>query len=218
MIIPRTFIESAPILTPRGWRATVHVRPEKSVWTKPVHTYHDTEEEARAHLTAIWQDQPHGRFCVQTVLRIGENLTLTGEYAKLPEMLVSGDTVTINGMTVGNITDDLKRAVVDHPLGDCLIALPCRFCGRLPRLRIRDGTLYHRHDDCKLRYRFDPDPLVPLTVQVRLWNRYLRKRNKPTRLVPVSRAHLMILGVLREPTEHDAVKRIRKYEVFSFDD
>jgi hypothetical protein len=218
MIIPRTFIESVPILTPRGWRAAVHTRPAKQIWTQVTHTYHDTEQDVRDYLARIWNDQPHGRYCVQTVLRITDSLQLTGEYAKLPALLVANDVLTLNGMTVSPIAHGLKRAVVAHPLGDCLLALPCAFCGRLPRLRIRDGTLHHRHKDCKLAYQFEPDPLVPLTVQVRLWNRYLRRRNKPTRLLPLSRAHLMILGVLREPTELDAVKRIRKYEVVVIDD
>lgn len=220
MVIPRTFIETAVTPTKRGWQAIVHTRPSSSIFTKARKHYFPTEEEAREFLKRIWQEQPHGRYSTQTVLRVADNLVLTAPYESIPKMLWHDGTLTLNGMTVAQNADSsasLKRAVSEHPLGDCLLALPCSHCGRLPSVRITEGTIQHKHADCKLAYRTSPDELLPLPVQVAVWNKYLRRRPRETKLLPLTRPHFMILGVLREPTEHDAIRKIRRYEVFSFD-
>jgi hypothetical protein len=218
MIIPRTFIENTVTLTPQGWRAIVHTRKRESIFADAKEHFFDTEAEAREFLAGIFQAQPD-RFCTATVLRVGDNLVITAPYAKLPKLLIADGILTLNGMTVGSTEDTrkLKRAVAEHPLGACLLAEPCLNCGRLPKLNLTRRTLTHRHSDCKLRYTTMPDELIPLPVQVAVWNRYLSKRRKPTKLEPMTRPHFMVLGTLREPTENDAAKKFKRYEVFSFD-
>ena len=61
------------------------------------------------------------------------------------------------------------------------------------------------------------DPLTPSPMQIAVWNRKLSQRIRPTKLIPMSRPHFMILGALREPTEFDMVKRIRKFETYTLD-
>ena len=168
----------------------------------------------------------------QSVLWVVPDLVITLPY-KLPSMTTtrengslsggsgSGLSVWLNGIKVA--TDartgrDLKRQLLLSPLADCLHAVPCNRCGRLPHVNLHAGTLEHRHKDCGTQIKMVRDSLTPSPVQIALWNRKLYRRPGTTTLLPLSRPHFMILGVLREPTEFDRVKRIRRIEAYSLDE
>ena len=241
MVIPRLFIERPPRLTKRGWEVTTHVRPRSSIFTRVRKQVFPTEQEALQWSRDQWMagnpsmlapGKVGRRRSTQDVLWIYDQMVLTGPYAGLPDFRVIGTGIWIAGQQVATTTTDgrplnestrksgtsLKRTIMQHPLGACLATKLCIRCGRQPRLNLTAGTLSHQHPDCDRVILMPPDPVVGIVAKVALWNRFFAGRKRPTKLVPVSRAHYMILGVLREPSERDIFQKIRGVEVFSIDE
>lgn len=230
MVIPRTYIETEIPHTRKGWRVTVHSRPRKSLFPRPKARYFPTYEEARAWAGELWlagnADRRRtrlgfaSRLSTRTVLWVRPDLIPTGPYADLPEVRAvrhaTGLTVWLAGTLL--VADcgsrkTLKRAILDHPLGEHLCVKPCSRCGRMPRIDLAAGTLTHRREDCDMRIHMPYDLLTPTPLQIALWNRFFSRRRKATKLDPVTRPIYMMLGALREPSERDMMRRIRAIEV-----
>ena len=215
MVIPRTFIERTVIPTRRGWRVTIHSRPRKSIFTKqPRAKLFDTEADALEWMRGEWLASP--RRTTRSVMWVTDGLVPTQPYSGLPELRTRGTTIYLDGQTVATgyqTGRELKRQILNHPRGNCLSAVPCAKCGRLPRINLINGTLVHTHEDCPTWVRMDPHALTPPPLQIAVWNRRLWRRLQNTHLEPMTIPHFMILGALREPTEHELVGRIRNIEI-----
>lgn len=235
MFIPRTFLEFTPVHTRRGWQATAHIRPKKSLFTVARKRYFPTEYEAQQWLRETWATAnlrtttSRGRPRVyHAALWVSDCLIPTAPYAALPELRITGS--GYHGGTQGTTGSDyylggtplatnvrtgadLKRGILAHPLGRHLTVQPCERCGRMPVVNLREGTLEHRREGCPITVSMPPDLLTPPAMQIALWNRFLRSRRKRTKLDPMTRPHFMILGALREPSERDLTRRIRGIEV-----
>lgn len=230
MVIPRLFLERTVIHTPKGYRVTAHTRPRLSIFTRIRYHYFPTLPEAEEWMRQRWIEGRGTRstLTTQSVLWVSDALMPVLQYnlpALTTERTTEGDnvglSVWLNGFKVA--TDartgrDLKRQLLNHRIADCLSVEPCRRCGRMPRVNLHNGTLEHRHDDCIIQVKMVSDILTPPPMQIAVWNNRLCRRIRPAKLLPMTRPHFMILGALREPTEHDFARKMRKIEAYVIDD
>jgi hypothetical protein len=226
MVIPRLFLERTVIHTPKGYRVAAHTRPRLSIFTRVRYHYFPTLSEAEEWMRQRWIEGRGTRstLTTQSVLWVTDGLMPVLQY-KLPTMTTERTddgklTVWLNGFKVATDAHtgrDLKRQLLNHTIADCLSVNPCPRCGRMPKVNLHLGTLEHRHDDCILQIKMVRDTLTPPPMQIAVWNNKISRRIRPTRLIPMTRPHFMILGALREPTEHDFAKRIRKFETYTLD-
>jgi hypothetical protein len=227
MVIPRLFLERTVIHTSKGYRVAAHTRPRLSIFTRIRYHYFPTLPEAEEWMRQRWIEGRGTRstLTTQSVLWVTDKLVATVPYT-LPTMTTERTadgqlSVWLNGFKVA--TDartgrDLKQQLLNHRIADCLSVEPCRRCGRMPRVNLHLGTLEHRHDDCNIHVKMVQDTLTPSPMQIAVWNNRLCRRIRPAKLLPMTRPHFMILGALREPTEHDFAKRIRKFEAYVIED
>ena len=195
---------------------TLHVRPRKSIFAKPRVRVFPTREEAEQWMRETYLAGLSPRKTTRTVLWITDNLVPTMPYAGLPEFRYHESTIYLDGQTVATnfqTGKELKRQLLNHPKGKFLSALPCLKCGRLPRINLKDGTLSHTHEDCPTHVVMTTHALTPPPLQIAVWNRFLRRRKRLTKLEPVGLANFMILGALREPTDYELTGRIRNIEI-----
>lgn len=215
MVIPRLFIEHQIILTKKGYRVMAHERPRRSIFTiaKPYHF--DTLEEANAWIARVSARHNADRKTTESVLWVSDSLVPTLPYSTLPRLDSDGKNLWLNGTLIVSNARSGREAwdqMKDFPLAAFLKALPCRNCGRIPTIRLHAGTLEHNVKGCRTAVSTIADPLTPLPMQISVWNRKLYRRNLPATLLPMTRPHFMVLGALREPTENDFFKKIRKIE------
>lgn len=149
---------------------------------------------------------------------IRTDMVPTQEFKNLPEVKAwksasGGLNVSIDGRTIAsNIADRfaLKGAIQSHPKAKHLTTLPCRRCATLPRVNLTTNTLHH---ECDAHSIFMDDPLIPITLKIATWNTHFANRRSKLKLQPVTTPHLISLGMVREPSNRDMVRRIRKIEI-----
>lgn len=229
MVIPRTFISRDVVPTPEGWQVTVWRRPRETIFSKAHYHLFPTEEEARDYLRTVWKDgnlTEEGRkakFTTRSVWWVSDDLVLTRPYANLPSVtatVIDGIVkVWVDGVQIADNkgTKGLKSQIAAHPLGECLLAETCLRCRRLPIVNLTTGTLTHSHRDCPTKFRMDPHPLITTAVQIALWNREIAGRIIPASARPLLPPDYMVLGVLRQQTETDQSRKIRKIASIVFD-
>jgi len=215
MVIPRLFIEHQIPLTKRGYQVIVHERPRRSIFTVTKSRYFGTLAAANAWIARVSVKHNPDRKTTESVLWVSDSLVPTLPYSTLPRLDSDGKNLWLNGtLIVSNARSgrDAWDQMKDFPAAACLKALPCNCCGKIPTIRLHTGTLEHRVKGCRTVINTIADPLTPLPMQIAVWNRKLYKRNLPATLLPMTRPHFMVLGALREPTENDFFKKIRKIE------
>jgi hypothetical protein len=217
MIIPRLFLDRNVALTPKGYRAIAHERPRRSIFTVEKHRFFPTEEEAWQWLRDR-KAESSVKFSTQSVLWVSDDLVPTIPYT-LPRLTTERThdgilTVHLDGMriAIAKTGRELKRQIADYPPAQCLYTVPCKHCGRLPIVNLHAGTLSHKHRDCKITVVMPHDPRTPPPMQIAVWNRKLANRPREAKLTPMTMPHFMVLGALREPTDNDFMKRLRRIE------
>lgn len=233
MVIPRTFISKHVIPTPKGWQVTVWLRPRESIFSKPHYRFFPTEEEARDYLRDTWKqgnlqaDGSKAKYTTKSVVWISDDMIPTRAFSGLPTVTTAVEDgrvkVWVDGLQIAEANTTrpfvrgLKQQIASHPLGECLIAMPCGICRRLPRINLLEGTFTHNHSNCFNKFQSMPDPLIPLPLQIAAWNKIISLRPKSGRALPLHRPDYWVLGVLRHPNLDDHHKKICKIESFVFD-
>jgi hypothetical protein len=207
------YVDPAVTEKPNGFAVTVYDREGRNFYHKRQTHVFPTLETAK-------------QFQTDTILAGGRwtrtDMVPTQDFTDLPDIRAWKDpngalTVTVDGRTVIARTTDpqaLKAAIRAHPKASALSSEPCRRCGGNPRINLSQNTLKH---ECEFHKIEIVDPLIPVTIKIAAWNLHFSKRRSKLRLGEVYMAHFVALGFMREPSDRDMLRRIRKVEVIDGD-
>ena len=206
--IIKTYVEPAIIQMGYSFIVETHVKQRGRFFHVKKQTKFPTQAEAQTYQKS---EILAGARWIRT------DMIPTQEFKDLPEVKAwkspSGKlNVSIDGRTIAsNITDRsvLTAAIRAHPKGKFLSACPCRRCGTLPRVNLSANTLRH---ECDAHSIFIDNPLIPIALKIATWNIHLSKKRSKLKLQPVTIPHLISLGMIREPSNRDMMRRIRKIE------
>ena len=132
---------------------------------------------------------------------------------KTVSVFVDGRTLVAHAASGREIT----RAVRAHPRFEEISCRPCRICYQKPRVDMVRETIVHK---CKLkgmkiRHGHDLkmiDPIISIGLKIAMWNLHLSKRCKPLNM-EVGIPHFMAKGIMRDPSQRDMLRRVRKIEL-----
>jgi hypothetical protein len=146
----------------------------------------------------------------------------TQDFTDLPDIRAWKDpegalTVTVDGRTVIARTTDpraLRDALKAHPRADQMTSEPCRRCSGVPRINLAQNILKHK---CEFHDIEMADPMIPLAIKIAAWNLHFSKRRSKLTIGEVTMPHMIALGFMREPSDRDMMRRIRKVETLDGD-
>lgn len=202
------YIEPEIAYIQKRYRVTTHNREGRIFYHRIITKRFMTQQEAKAYQAE--ELLKGGRLLRSDVIP-------TQDFTDLPDIRAWKDpdgtlTVTVDGRTViANTTDPraLRDAIRAHPKAELLTPRPCRRCGAKPRVNFTLNRLYHLCESHDVKI---VEPLIPIGIKIAAWNLHFSRRRKAITVV-VSVPHLIALGFLREPSERDFNRHLRKVEV-----